>query len=123
MGFASYGNDAFKAVPDYGWPAGYTLIQPGGGWGTLATYQNPARNEMMNEGAVFHQDEKSFDTAKGKGFNMTFMDGHAKTITLNEYFCARGSSQLDAGGKLPPSFRTWFAGYCNDLDRPENFQP
>jgi prepilin-type N-terminal cleavage/methylation domain-containing protein len=120
-GYASYGNDAFKAVPPYGWPAGYTLIQKGGGYGGLAQYQNPARNELQNENAFFHSDIATFTGNNDKGFNLTYMDGHAKTATLNQYFCARASSQIDAGGKVDISWKTYFAT-CPELDNPNSYQ-
>jgi prepilin-type N-terminal cleavage/methylation domain-containing protein len=121
---SSYGNDAFKWVPVNGqivWPTSYQLIQnPGGGYGALAMYQNPARNLLQNEMAFFHADEPGFGTVQ-KGFNLAYMDGHAKTANLSEYFCARISSQIDAGGKFPKAFGDTWLGACPELHIPANW--
>jgi prepilin-type N-terminal cleavage/methylation domain-containing protein len=121
-GFSSYGNDAFKAVPPYGWPAGYTLITPGGGYGAQAIYQHVAENQLLNEMAFFHSGDSRFWENRDKGFNLTYMDGHSKTATLQQYFCARFSSQIDAGGRAPIFFQGIFATNCPRLDVPGNYQ-
>lgn len=120
-GFMSYGNDAFKMVPPFTWPDGYDVTQVGGGYGAQAQYQNAAMDQLLNEMAFFHSDSSTFTGNIDKGFNLTYMDGHSKTANLDQYLCARFSSQIDMGGKAPASYQSLFAGTCPHLDKPENY--
>jgi len=122
--YASYGHDAFKLGPG-GWPTGYQLIQPGGGWSAIAAFSKPAESEMLTEGAMFHADNWSDVTwpysSRVKGMHLTYMDGHSKITNLGEYWCARHRPQVDVGGKISTSFRPVIQSVCPDLDVDSNY--
>jgi prepilin-type N-terminal cleavage/methylation domain-containing protein len=93
-------------------------IVPGGGWGALARYSRPAESAMMTDGALYHADGLSDTTwpyRSTKAMNLLYMDGHAKTGNLPDYWCGRHRPQKDIGGKIPREFRAAMQGSCPDL--------
>jgi prepilin-type N-terminal cleavage/methylation domain-containing protein len=106
----------------YGWSVSwddYTLpkyvpLQAGGGWGPMARYPQPAESQMASDSAMFHVDSNS-ESSTVVGMNVIFMDGHAKTVLLDEYFCTRYRPQIAVGGKIPAGSVPTFKGRCPDV--------
>jgi len=117
---ASYGHDAFV------WPS-YTAFTPGGGYGAMASYQNPAQCNLSTDMATFHADSwADFNSTlwvlgSVKCMVIGYMDGHAKLESIGGYFCGRWRPQFDHGGFAP---RAWapqvFGGNCPDLLLPDS---